>query len=110
MVDGLCGVLSPGEGPVAVADDGRHGRRIKLAPAKLLHDHRARVELVVLVQLLLGEMPREGHGPIEVVRMRLPASRAIGMKIWPDASCIRRPWVALMLWAWQRATNAWAEL
>ena len=62
MIDGLRGILAPGEGAVAVAQNGRDGLGIQIPLPEGLHDGDTGVQLVVLVQLFLGQVTGTGDG------------------------------------------------
>ena len=69
MVDRLCRVFAPGEGAMTMADNSRYIDRIDSPQAESLDDGNSGVPLIVLIDLLLGEMPRAGDLSIEIIRM-----------------------------------------
>ena len=88
VVHCLGGVLPPGEGAVAAADDGGDVDGVDVPPPEGLHDDAAGVGLVVLVDLLLGQVPGAGDGAVEVVGVGgavggdVPASLGTAWGLW----------------------------
>ena len=67
VIDGLRGVLAPGEGAVVPADDGGNMYGVDAALAKGLDDHVSGVALVVCLDLLGCQVARTGNGAVKII-------------------------------------------